>query len=241
MPSLAQPADVLPLGCNCQLGMALTRFGHHESSLLRWADIPLPTLSTFLERGGERLFAGRLAFRFVGTALGTLDFDEMRRRLDAVPPGGRVNTIVHATRGEGYAHGVQLSLAEAAALSHDEIASANAEKMAHLEAKWRAALKGAAPIAAIRLEWAPVVDASPYLRLATALRRVNPGLKLHVVSPEGGLRATGDGLRFATLRSALPPLSDVMNVNATQAEWSALFTEWGVAPRGVAKPYIFDL
>ncbi|MDE3174620.1 MAG: hypothetical protein KGM15_00735 [Pseudomonadota bacterium] len=235
------PAAALPLGGNCHVGMALTRFGHHESSLLRWADIPLPALLAFVERGGGRLFSGRTAFRFVGTTFGTLDFDAMRERLGAAAPGGRINTLAYAAQDDAYVHGVQLSLAEAGALSYDAIAAANAEKLAHLDAKWRAVLAGAAPVAAIRLEWAPVGDATPFLRLYAALKRAHAGLTLHVVSPEGGLQTTNEGVKFTTLRSPLPPLSDVMNVSATQAEWSALFSVWGVRPQGAAKPYIFDL
>ncbi len=231
---------VLPLGCNCQLGAALTRFGAHEPSLFRWADIDVRSLLAFLEGERPAPFSGRIAFRFVGTAFGTLDHAAMRARLAEAPEGARVNTIVCAREGGAYTHGVQLSRNEADNWSYDEISAANATKIEHLERRWRADLSRAAPVA-IRLEWTPVTDASTYARLAAALRRVNPAVELNVVGPPGSLEGRGDGLGFVALGAPLPPLSDVMNVAATESEWFALFTQWGVRPSGAARAYIFDV
>ena len=135
---------------------------------------------------------------------------------------------------------MQLSLGEAATATYAEICAANAAKFAHLERKWRADLAGEAPLA-IRLEWAPVAETETYARLASALRRINPSVALKVVGPPGGVEGFGDGAEFVVLPSPLPPLSDVMNVGATEAAWRELFTRWGLTPRGAARAYIFDV
>ena len=278
---------VLPLGENCHLGMALTRFGHHEASLFRWADVPLARLLAFLESrdglkaggcnarpavpaplsGGERrpaewdealagvlaahpegerpphgdsLFSGPTAFRFAGTTLGTLDHAEMRERLSQAPADARINTIVFDADGDSYVHGVQLSLAEAARLSPDAIRFANATKIAHLTRKFLIEIQTGAPVA-VRLEWAPVVDAEPFLRLGGALRRLNSAVTLYIVAPAGGFEGERDAARFVGLRTPLPSRSDVVNVTRTLPELSALFVSWSVAPAGAEKPYIFDI
>src|SRR4051794_19669016 len=130
-------AEVLPLGCNCHLGAALAGYGHHDSSLLRWAALPIERLLDLVE-GGDRLFHGTLLFRFAGTNFGDLDYAAMREKLGAAAPEAHINTVIR-TRG-GRWHGVQLRADDKALLSLDQIHAANAEKRAHLEAKWRATL-----------------------------------------------------------------------------------------------------
>ena len=233
-------AAALPLGANCHLGMALTRLGHHETSLFRWADVSRDRVQAFLERPDAPIFAGETRFRFVGTTLGTLDHAMMRARLGEVPPGARVNTIVYDADGASYVHGVQLGLAEAEALSYAAISAANALKIAHLQHKFVSEWRREAPIA-IRLEWAPVADPAPFLALGAALRAGNEQARLYVVAPVGGVTGEREGTRFVALNAPLPPGGDVMNVTATAAEFASLFASWGLKPYGVEKHYIFDI
>jgi hypothetical protein len=230
----------LPLGANCHLGMALTRFGHHEASLFRWADVSLARAQAFLENPEAPIFAGQTRFRFAGTTLGTLDHAAMRARLGEVPRDARVNTIVYDADGASYVHGVQLGLDQADALSYAAIAAANADKIAHLQRKFLRDWRGAAPTA-IRLEWAPVVDPAPLLALGAALRAGHDQARLLVISPAGGVTGERSEARFASLTSALPPARDVMNVSATAAELGAIFAACGLRPTGAEKPYIFDV
>jgi hypothetical protein len=231
--------NVLPLGCNCHLGAALSRFGHYESSLFRWADVSIERVVSFLE--GKEVFAGRTAFRFAGAALGTLDHAEMRAHITDAPEGARVNTIVYDNDDEAYVHGVQLGLDEAAGSSVDRIRAANAEKVAFLANKVRALLKGPGSVVAIRLEWAPVSDPTPFTQLGTILRGLNPAAVLRVVAPAGGIEGERDEAGYVGLRSQLPPLSDVMNVAETGTELASLFVAWEAKREGAERPYIFDI
>ena len=131
---------VLPLGQNCHLGMALSRFAYHDASLFRWADIAMSPLLAFLEGDSDEPFAGRTEFRMVGTAFGTMRHAAMRARLAEANESARINSIVFNGEGDAYAHGVQLTRAEAAGWSYAEICAANAAKFKHLREKWIADL-----------------------------------------------------------------------------------------------------
>jgi hypothetical protein len=232
-------AIVLPLGRNCHLGAALSHFGHHESSLFRWADVSLARVVAFLE--GEAAFAGYTAFRFQGASLGTLDYAEMRARLPEVSENAKVNTIVYDADGVSYVHGVQLTLAEAAASRIERIRAANVEKIDYLSRKLRTELSAAASVVAVRLEWAAVSEPQLFAGLGAILRRLNPAAALHVVAPAGGIEGQREGVAYVGLQSTLPPPSDIMNVAPTAAEWMSLLTNWGVPRVGAEKPYLFDI
>jgi hypothetical protein len=220
--------------------MALTRFGHHEASLFRWADVSRERAQRFLERPDAAIFEGETRFRFAGTSLGTLDHAAMRARLADAPAAARVNTLAFDADGTSYVHGVQLGREHAARLSLDEIAAANAQKIAHLKRKFLAELTREAPVA-IRLEWAPVADPAPFLALGAALRALSAKARLYVISPMGGFAGERAGVGFVTLSAPLPPAADVMNVAATAPEFAAFFAAWEIAPAGAEKPYIFDI
>lgn len=169
--------------------------------------------------------------------MGTLTHPEMRARLADAAPDARVNTIVYCERDESYAHGVQLTRLEAMAISDAAIAAQNARKFARLAAKWREALAGHVPPLLVRLETRAVGDPGGHIDFLKTLRAPTA---LKVVSPAGGLEGRFGGVDFVTIRAALPPPSDVMNVAGTEATWSALFSRWGVATGGAAAPYVFE-